>query len=339
VQAFEIDLLPPDPAFVSPPLEINRYPPDLQDTRQASEVPIADYMPKQEELQILVGFPDEHVRPLMSTSFYVDGQLMGENRQEPFDRFTWDLSGYEASGTHMIRVEAEDNLGLIGSSIERLVLVNVVQPARSPWSWVTRNVPILSILVAVVAGSVLLLVLLLGGRLRPRAVNAPRRARLRSDPVTQPIPVRVEPPARHFPNWANRLQWPQRHIAPKAFAFLSCISESEGETTPIAPATPIPITSNEITLGSDPNQATLVLNEPSVEPLHARILRKEDGSFRLADEGSIAGTWVNYTPVSHEGTNLEHGDLVHIGRVGFRFTLSQPTQLRKPIVTSTENPG
>jgi pSer/pThr/pTyr-binding forkhead associated (FHA) protein len=49
-----------------------------------------------------------------------------------------------------------------------------------------------------------------------------------------------------------------------------------------------------------------------------------NGAFRLADEGSTAGTWVNYTPVSHEGTRLEHGDLIHFGRVGYRFMLKEP---------------
>jgi hypothetical protein len=333
-QGFEIDLQPPDPAFVSPPLEINRRPPAIQDTQQGSESSFEEYAPKEEQIQVLVGYPDERVRPLARTSFFVDGQLMDENLKAPFDRFTWDLSGYDTSATHTIRVDAEDSLGLIGASIERLVQVNVITPTRSPWSWITRNVPVLSILVVVIAGSVLVLVLVLGGRLRPRTAGAPRRARRRDDPVTQPIPVQVEAPARHFPNWVNRLQWPQRHIAPKAFAFLSRISESGGETTP----TPIPITTDEITLGSDPNQATLVLNDPSVEALHARLLHKDDGSFRLADEGSIAGTWINFTPVSKEGSGLEHGDLVHIGRVGFRFTLNQPTRLRKPVVTPTENP-
>ncbi len=334
VQNFEINLRPPDPAFVSPPLEINRLPPISEDNRRRNEIPTSDYLPNQYELQALVAFPDERVRPLTRTSLFVDGQLVDENLQSPFELLTWDLTGYAASGTHMIRLEAEDSLGLVGTSMERLVQVNVELPARNPWSWVYRNVPVLSILVVVVAGSILFLVLLLGGRLHPRSAKISSRSHRRSDPVTQPVPVRTELPARHFPNWVNRLQWPQRQIAPQAIAFLSRTAEGGDD----ASSTPFPITQDEITLGSDQNQAKLVLNDPSVAPLHARLTHQEDGSFRLYDHGSIAGTWINYTPVSQEGASLEHGDLVHIGRVGFRFTLRQPSQVRRPVVTPVENP-
>ena len=51
------------------------------------------------------------------------------------------------------------------------------------------------------------------------------------------------------------------------------------------------------------------------------------------DEGSIAGTWINYTPVSRNGADLEHGDIIHIGRTGFRFTIRQPKTVRRPVIT------
>lgn len=331
-QAFDLNLLPPDPAFVSPPLEIQRVPPVDLEERNFDDIPLAEYLPNQQEIQILVGFPDERMRPLARTSFYIDGQLAGENRQEPFDRFVWDLSGYTVSGAHTLRVEAEDDLGMVGSSIDNLVQVTLELPPRSPWLWVYRNTPALSALAVILAGSVLLLILVLGGRLGPRLPGLRKRARRRSDPVTQPVQIKNEPGAGRLSGWVNRIHWPQRHIAPKAEAFLSRLSEDEDT----APA-PIPILSNEITLGSDPSLATLVIDDPSVENLHARLFRKEDGTYRVVDQGSIAGTWINYSPVSRatsEGAGLQHGDLVHIGRVGFRFTLSQPVQTRKLVITS-----
>jgi pSer/pThr/pTyr-binding forkhead associated (FHA) protein len=42
------------------------------------------------------------------------------------------------------------------------------------------------------------------------------------------------------------------------------------------------------------------------------------------------GTWVNYTPVSQEGVNVEDGDLIHIGRVGFRFRVRQSSPNIRP---------
>jgi hypothetical protein len=145
--------------------------------------------------------------------------------------------------------------------------------------------------------------------------------------VTQPVPIKVEAPVKKHSGWAGRIHWPQRNIQPKADAFLSRITESDGDID----ATPIPLMTDEITLGSEPSQSTLVLNDTSIEPLHARILRQEDGVYRLNDEGSIAGTWINYTPISREGTALEHGDLIHIGRIGFRFTLRQGGPARKAV--------
>jgi pSer/pThr/pTyr-binding forkhead associated (FHA) protein len=92
-----------------------------------------------------------------------------------------------------------------------------------------------------------------------------------------------------------------------------------------------------MSLGRDPLKSMLVLDDPSVDPLHARVQREGD-NYRILDEGSIAGTWVNYTPVSKEGTLLEHGDLVHIGRMGFRFMLQEPTRKPKPIILPQEPP-
>jgi predicted component of type VI protein secretion system len=75
----------------------------------------------------------------------------------------------------------------------------------------------------------------------------------------------------------------------------------------------------------------LVLDDASVEALHAR-LQRENNSFRLADSSSVAGTWVNYTPVPQDGMILENGDIIHIGRIGFRFMQREPGHVRKPVV-------
>jgi pSer/pThr/pTyr-binding forkhead associated (FHA) protein len=99
---------------------------------------------------------------------------------------------------------------------------------------------------------------------------------------------------------------------------------------------PIPIASEEITFGRDPLQAIQVLDDPSVDELHARLRKEADGSFRLLDEGSTAGTWINYVPVSRDGARLEHGDLVHIGRISFRFTEREPERVRKPVILPEE---
>lgn len=132
--------------------------------------------------------------------------------------------------------------------------------------------------------------------------------------------------------WLERLSWPQRRPAQKAYATLLPLSDSnEAERSPA-----IPISSLEIIFGSDPSRVTQILKDASVEGLHARLCRDENGVFRLSDEGSTAGTWVNFTPVSQEGTWLEHGDLIHFGRIGYRFMLREPGRGRKPVVKPGE---
>jgi predicted component of type VI protein secretion system len=121
---------------------------------------------------------------------------------------------------------------------------------------------------------------------------------------------------------------PKRPVSAEASAFLSPLSE----TNELLAASPIPLAGEELTMGSDPHRSMLVLEDPSIEALHARLIRQADGVFRLCDEGSVAGTWVNYTPVSKGGTLLAHGDMIHIGRAGFRFTLRGQTPVRRPVV-------
>ena len=71
------------------------------------------------------------------------------------------------------------------------------------------------------------------------------------------------------------------------------------------------------------------MDEPSITDLHARLRKLEDGRFMILDEGSLAGTWVNYDPVSTEGTILEHGDIIHLGRIGLCVTYSDANRIPK----------
>ncbi|MCK5054197.1 MAG: FHA domain-containing protein, partial [Anaerolineales bacterium] len=43
------------------------------------------------------------------------------------------------------------------------------------------------------------------------------------------------------------------------------------------------------------------------------------GGYLLKDQGSIAGTWVNYEEIPKEGVLLTDGDRVHFGRAFYQF--------------------
>ena len=117
---------------------------------------------------------------------------------------------------------------------------------------------------------------------------------------------------------------------PSAPAYLIRLT-SAGEP---ASATPIPILEADMTFGTDPVQSMHVLDDPSIAPLHARIQQKEEGFFVIIDHGSVAGTWVNFEPVTGEGVRLAHGDKIHFGQMIYRFDLSQPPAESEPKVIS-----
>ncbi|NOH01220.1 MAG: FHA domain-containing protein [Chloroflexi bacterium] len=96
---------------------------------------------------------------------------------------------------------------------------------------------------------------------------------------------------------------------------------------------PIPLAEKEIVLGTDPVQCTLVLDDPSLSPVHARIRQTDDGGYLLLDNHSIGGTWVNYEPVQRDGYRLAHGDMVNFGQLAYRFMLKTPPPKTSPKIT------
>jgi hypothetical protein len=327
--AFDLSIQPPDPAFISPELEIVRKPPNAgRFTADLTEVPLPQYLPQQQDLQILIDFPDGRQRPLKRTALYVDGQLVEEHTTPPFDRFTWDLTPYTRSGLHTLRVEAQDELGLIGKSMDTDVTVTLDIPSPNIWRSLAGHIPVLAGLALLLVVALSLLVMILGGRLQPYAGRLPARLKRAHKPAVASAPPAIEPAARRLTQWVNRFQWPQRRSIQSAEAFLTRIQEGEEQGS--IPPVPLP-SDREITLGSDPEQAALLLDDPSVEALHA-CLKKQDGAFVVQDLGSVAGTWVNYEAAAPDGTQLRHADLIYFGRVGFRFSLRQPGVQPKPKV-------
>jgi hypothetical protein len=104
----------------------------------------------------------------------------------------------------------------------------------------------------------------------------------------------------------------------------------------ILPVPPIAVLEQEIVFGTDPTQCGQILDDPSISPVHARLRLTEDGGFLLLDNGSIAGTWVNYDPIPREGYRLAHGDMVNFGQLAYRFTLRVPPAVSKPTIQTID---
>ncbi|GAB4416873.1 MAG: hypothetical protein Kow002_03010 [Anaerolineales bacterium] len=322
MQSFDLDVQPPNPILIAPPAQIIRQAPP-EDPFNADLL-----LPDQLPLEMIIEFPDGHPRPLARTTLYVDDQPVAQNDAEPFDQFTWDLSVYTESGIHQLRVEAVDTLGLSKVSANVPITVTVVQPPSGFQALLARyRGPIT--LGAVSLALLVLITILFYGRVRIRSLRERRAARKQFvDPVTQPIPIRqTEQPATKREQ-AKRLEWARTGRVPDAPAYLVRLKPNGEPMT----GNPIPLTEKENSFGNDPVQAEIILDDPSISPLHARVQRTETDEFLLLDNSSIAGTWLNYEPVSREGSVLKHGDVVHFGQLTYRFALRTPPAETEPKV-------
>ena len=336
-QPFTANIQPPNPMFVSPPLQIDRRPPD--DDPYNEKV----LQPDSQKIKILVEFSDGHKRPLVRTTLYVDGQVVAENKTEPFDTFTWDLSGYTQSGEHKIVVEAVDDLNLSKSSMEIPVTITVFQAPHGLAAFFGRYRAYITLGAVILAGLALVLILFLVP-FRTAFVRAQASRRVQADPLTQSVMAPVEEPkpvkekrTRRGRSAASNVKTQQVDASAWLRRLVQDPLAAPGQTFKPAPVSPILLTEKDITFGTDPVQSIHVLDDPSLAPRHARITRNEDGNYRVVDEGSIAGTWVNFEPVGKEGHLLQHGDVVHFGQLAFRFELKDPPALTEPKIAK-ENP-
>ncbi|MBN1303391.1 MAG: FHA domain-containing protein [Anaerolineales bacterium] len=321
---FPLDIQPPNPILVSPPAQIVRRAPE--DRPFDEEI----LLPNQQQIEMIIEFPDRHPRPLQRTALYVDGVLVDENLEEPFDVFLWDLELYTTSAQYDLSVEAEDILGLQKQSLTVPVIVTIIYPPGGALAMLVRNNRFITIGAISMAGLVLALILFSGWR-RITSLRERRQARATlEDPVTQPVlispPEPKSAPQKESRSPLIRRQAFKRNAAP---AYLVSL-DAEGAMT----ENRIPILGAELTLGTDPIQCSQVLDDTSVSPFHSRVYHSKDGQYFIADNASVAGTWVNYDPISQGGVQLKHGDRINIGQLAFRFSLKKAPKVAEMTVSS-----
>ncbi len=309
---FTIDIQPPNPMLISPPSQIVRQAPE--DDPYNTEL----LLPNETMLEILVEFPDGHPRQITRAALFVDDEMVAELTAPPFEELRWDISEYLSSGEHSLHVEIEDSLGLTKTSLGVPVTLTVVQPPTGMIAFFGRHGSLLTIGVIALAGLLLGVILLIGGRRRLQTMNERREAKKAShDPLTQPVAAQVvetnQKRRRVIPGFGQR---PKRV---KAAAYLARLNGKGNSHT----GTPIPITGVEISFGTDPTKVAFVLDDPSISPIHAILRQNENRDFVLTDQNSVAGTWVNFEKVGREGKVLVHGDQIHLGALRYQFILDK----------------
>jgi hypothetical protein len=336
-QKFNLNIEPPNAFPIDSSLQITRRAPEDDPFNPEA------LLPAEQQIEIIVEFPDGYERPLARTTLYVDGEIVDENTTEPFNLFTWNLEEYASSGEHQISVEAVDMLGLGKTSLPSPVMVTVIQPPQGiPALLAKYRFPIM--IGGIALAGLALLAILLSGRLRMPSIRAAQAAkRAEADPLTQSVAAAVEQPTiplpastavrtQRIPTRAKKVTAELRLRAADAPAALLRI-HADGQ---IMPVPPIALMEQEIVFGTDPTQCSQILDDPSISPVHARLRVTEDGGFLLIDGNSTAGTWVNYDLIPREGHRLAHGDMVNFGQAMYRFTLRTLPAIPKPtIITQT----
>lgn len=303
---FAFQVTPPNPIFMSPPSQVTRswQMPENSDKKRF-------LTPDEAVLKVMIIFPDGHTRGIERLTLFVDGHEAAELSSPPYTAIAWNLQPYEKSGSHTLQLSTVDVLGLTSYSIEMPVEIIVESPPLTPLQSVAafftpERLGVLFVLL--VSASLLGRVLIKRWRR-----NAPPR-RKKQDPLTQPVEILQD--AALLPVVGDAPAWPRTPGGRPAPARLVVLSS----TLPnLKPGSSLALYQAETLLGSDARVAAIVLDSPSVSALHARIIREEDGAFHICDEKSIAGTWLNFAPVSIRGARLEHGDLLYLGRVHLRF--------------------
>ena len=288
---FYVAIEPPNPILLAPPATISRE----AVTGKGSD--IASFSPSQVGLQILVEYPDGHPRELTASRLLVDGSVMDVNASAPFDVFSWDISELTEPGEHTIQVEVEDSLGLSASTLLTPVQIQITETGNNGHLSLQQIGLVVSGLIAG-AGLVLLGVWLFRKFWR---VNQPR--------------------------------WQSRRQAASSGKGKSASEEMGGEEQRYAILLPLDsfnepgeedglvVNKPRVLIGSDPQQADLVLSSPGVDPVQAELTLGEDG-FWLRHLGSPNwSTWLNYQPIGKDRVQVKSGDLLHFGESGFRFTM------------------
>jgi hypothetical protein len=299
---FELLLAAPEVSIEPPPTPVRR-------AGSAVDTPLELLQPAVLPLTVRVNWPDGRPRQLTEVVFQVDGAAQPLAIMPAVDAagtlpVPWDISGKDA-GTYRLEIAIADDLGFRAAAEPLDVVIEVARPspptptptptrAPSPTLGERLDGPLLP--------GLLVLALAAGG-----ALVWLRRRAARPAPAEETSPQRIVPAADPRPA--------DGHVAVLTW---QAADGSYGEQ--------IELTTADVTIGRDAEAVDIIIEEPSISRLHARIRRAANGQYWLYDEGSTAGTFLNYERLALAPKPLQHNDVVQLGRVTLRFRLELPAQ-------------
>jgi hypothetical protein len=325
-----LELIVEPPAII---LEVDNSRP-IRRVATNANTPLEEMEPGSQPLVAQVSWSDGYPRTLSTATLLIDGT------EVPFTgpvldaggmlTFNWDLRSM-GEGTYEVQVQVVDELGLIGLSKPLALTIDLEQPQPAPTPLTQAEPTVVPTPDPVVEGeprpAILpnnlpsvgggLAVILLLALLFVVGILVIRRRRVEPElepPAPAPVASQVIE-ADRFDPYATYALTPEFASDEESKAYLEPL-----ENAPEHQAL-IPLSSGNVTLGRDPRLVQIPFNERSVSRLHARII-ETDGAYRIYDEGSASGTYVNFERISLTPRVLNDKDDVHFGRVHLRFHLA-----------------
>lgn len=351
--SFKLDVQPPSVLMaVDNSQPIRRVAP-------AFDTPLEEMEPRVQPLVVEVKWPDGYPRLLDAASLMVDGVVKPlENSvldNSGILTFDWDVSTLD-EGTYVLQVQVTDELGLRGTSdllplnieVDRPTLPVTETPVPLPTDVIVEEAPdeetslfgLSARAIAILGGAALLLVFavfsiiivfFLRGR-SPEPVASPTPPVYAPGQAAPPVYPPPQPPSYPLPlgDEVTQIIPPDFALDEFAGAYLEPLENASDHSALI------PLAGSNVSLGRDPKRVDVTFRDRSVSRLHARIVESH-GTYRIYDEGSASGTYVNYERISLSPRALSDKDDIHFGRVHLRFHLA--SSLQQDMTTNIMGPG
>lgn len=298
---FELTLAPPEVTIVAQQTDVRR-------AGSAVDTPLPLLQPAILPLTVQIIWPDGRPRRLSELAFRVDGVPQPlSTGLTPDDNglipLIWDISERDA-GRYRLEVAVSDMLGFAAVAEPLTVEIEVARPLPPTATPAPTRVPTPPLQER--AGNLLPLLLLAAAAFVISGIILwiSRRRRTLAPATTKSLPSQANPLAAPSAD--------DRHVA-----VLVWSDDAVGTDR-------IELVADHVLLGRDPEAVDIVMEDPSISRLHARIRRNAAGEYWLYDEGSIEGTFLNYERLGLAPHRLQHEDILQMGRVTLRFRLELP---------------
>lgn len=256
-----------------------------------------------------VSWLDGEERSITAASFLVNGSPIAEIPPDQLDSFDVEISTFQY-GSNDMAVAVADEQGLTASSPP--IPMQVTEGDLSVPDDISAGGGFGSFLRTLLIILLVLGVLALGAFLLLRSGILTRGSRRGQRPAAKPAPTTAVPPTT--PAAAEPAVYPaDEGSGPIVMAHLEVLDATSQMPSKIN------LEGTMIKLGRSPVQANIAFREDiTVSRLHATLML-EGTHYRIFDENSTSGTWVNERQVPDYGLELNDGDEIHLGAVHLRF--------------------